>query len=342
MRKVLVSCFLALLCCVKSSAVNVIIDDIKAKDVSPQVLNRLQTNLGRVLTEVNNAYRQHRDPSMVGLPMNEYAKRMLVTMWASARYYCDDEQLYIDEFYPLRDGYLLRKIPVILIPNDDAFEDKYQEIVVEFDKQGTIVDFRLSLPAWQSESMKDCGVASVERAYIMEKFVEQFRTAYCTKDLDFLNKIFSDDALIVTGRVIATRPSDLNKSNLKVVYNRQNKQQYLRNLSKTFIRNKYIDVKFEKYDMSSEGGCPWLTQSKRNPNHYGVRLRQEWHSSTYSDEGIVFLLWDFTNEDEPTIHVRTWQPEYIGTTDVNGKTVKQKISEEDVFDIVSVEDMINQ
>ena len=335
MRKLLTMCFALLLCSVKGSAVNVVIDDLKAKDVSKQMIDCLQANLGRVLTEINNAYSQHRAPSMVGLPMNEYAKRMLVTMWGSARYYCDDEELYVDEFYPLRNGYLLRKIPVILSPNDKEFKENYQEMIVEFDKQGTIVDFRLALPAWQAESMKECGVASVERAYIMEKFVEQFRTAYCTKDIDFLNKIFSDDALIVTGKVIATRASDIDKGNLKVVYNRQNKQQYLANLKRTFIRNKYVDVKFEKYDMSSGGGCPWLTQSKRNPNFYGVRLRQEWHSSNYSDEGIVFLLWDFTNEDEPVIHVRTWQPEYIGD-----RSKGQKLSEEDVFGIESVEDMI--
>ena len=44
------------------------------------------------------------------------------------------------------------------------------------------------------------------------------------------------------------------------------------------------------------------------PNFYGVTLVQHWNSSTYSDKGILFLVWDCTDEDQPKIHVRTWQP----------------------------------
>ena len=28
----------------------------------------------------------------------------------------------------------------------------------------------------------------------------------------------------------------------------------------------------------------------------------------YSDEGYLFLVWDFSDEENPKIHVRTWQP----------------------------------
>ena len=42
---------------------------------------------------------------------------------------------------------------------------------------------------------------------------------------------------------------------------------------------------------------------------YGVQLKQGWNSSTYSDEGYLFLMIDFTNPKEPIIHVRAWQPE---------------------------------
>ena len=44
-------------------------------------------------------------------------------------------------------------------------------------------------------------------------------------------------------------------------------------------------------------------------NYYGVTLKQSWNSDGYSDEGHLFLLWDFSNPDMPQIHVRTWQPE---------------------------------
>ena len=44
------------------------------------------------------------------------------------------------------------------------------------------------------------------------------------------------------------------------------------------------------------------------PGIYGVTLRQKYACDTYSDDGYLFLLWDFRNPSMPLIHVRTWQP----------------------------------
>ena len=103
----------------------------------------------------------------------------------------------------------------------------------------------------------------------------------------------------------------------KVKYTQYNKQQYLDNLRKAFANNRYIDVKFSEIGENGEDtGCGTVTQAIQNKNMYGVRLRQEWHSSNYSDTGYLFLLWDFTDEMAPVIHVRTWQPEIV-----NGKKI---------------------
>ncbi len=40
---------------------------------------------------------------------------------------------------------------------------------------------------------------------------------------------------------------------------------------------------------------------------YGVEMRQSYNSTTYSDEGYLFLLIDFSERD-PLIYVRAWQP----------------------------------
>ena len=42
---------------------------------------------------------------------------------------------------------------------------------------------------------------------------------------------------------------------------------------------------------------------------YGVTLKQQWTSSTYTDTGYVFLLLEFVDPDRPLIHVRSWQPQ---------------------------------
>lgn len=327
----------ALTACLCARAVTVTITTDEGFDNTP-ILETMQQNLGEVLTEINSAYKDKRDINTAGLKMDDHAKNMLVTLWSTMHFYCDDEEV-VDKLWPLQKSYLLRQIPLIVDPLDEAFTSgRYQEAVVEFDKNGAIIDFRFALDAQLSESMERCGsVVETERRMIILDYVEQFRTAYCTKDIAFMEKIFSEDAVIITGKVVTTRPNDLNTSNTRVVYNRQTKQQYLQNLRRAFLRNKYIDVKFSDIGSGSDGGgCPGITRSQNNPNFYGVRLRQEWKSSNYSDDGYVFLLWNFTDENEPVIEVRTWQPTYIGGEGANRK----KISEEDIFSMSSVEDMI--
>lgn len=330
--KRIILCMFALIAVLSANAITVTITVDEGFD-NPAILQKMETNLGQVLTEINEAYYGKRDINTSSLQMDNHAKNMLVTLWSTVHFYCDDEEV-VDRCWPLQKSYLLRQIPLILEPQDESFTSgTYQEAVIEFDKTGKIIDFRFALDAQLSESMERCGsVVETERRLIILDYIEQFRTAYCTKDSNFLEKIFSDDAVIITGKVIRTRPN-----NYKTTFTPQTKQEYLRNLKRAFRRNKYIDVKFSEIGSEeSEGGCPGITRSQNNPNFYGVRLFQEWRSSSYSDEGYVFLLWNFTNESEPVIEVRTWQPSYITTE--NGQ--KQPLSGEDIFNMSSVEDMI--
>ena len=112
------------------------------------------------------------------------------------------------------------------------------------------------------------------------------------------------------------KPQGDQGAQFKVEYNKQNKQQYISNLRRAFLRNKWIDVKFSQIGENGEdGGCAGITQSTKDKTKYGVRLRQSWKSSNYSDEGYLFLLWEFPEDDgDPIIHVRTWQPEMVGGT----------------------------
>ena len=307
---------------------------------NPAMVQRLQNNLAALLNEINAAYDEKRNLNLRALPfrvpanINEASPvDELATLWDMAHFYCDDE-VVVKRCWNMGDGsFFVRQIPLILDPDGEVVKSsKFQEASVSFDAEGNISEFRFALDAQLSESMEEAGngVVSAERKNVILQFVERFRTAYCRKDIDFLNRIFSDDALIITGRVVQAKPNDMGRSNAKVEYNRQTKEQYIRNLRRAFMRNRYIDVKFDVVG----DGSKTVTQSNNNPNFYGVRLRQEWRSSSYSDEGYVFLLWDFRDEDNPVIQVRTWQPVY---TDTQTKT---RLPDAAIFDISNVEDMI--
>ena len=283
----------------------------------PAGLENAQRNLGLVLTEINRAQQTKTVLTTKDLPMDNFSLRSLVRLWAVTPFYCDDDE-GVERGWGFKDGSMMvSHIPLIITPEGEDFGvGTYQEAIVEFDAQGRLTDFRLALDAQLSESLEHCGnVVEKEKQMIIMQYIERFRTAYNQKDIDFINQIFSDDALIITGKVVSVRPNADNAfMTQKVEYTKQSKEEYIRNLKKAFLRNKWINVKFSEIgENGEEGGCAGITRSKVNPNMYGVRLHQEWSSSTYSDKGYLFLLWEFPeNGGSPLIHVRTWQPEWVG------------------------------
>lgn len=132
-------------------------------------------------------------------------------------------------------------------------------------------------------------------------FLENYKTAYALKRLDYINDIFSDDALIITGRVVKRAvPNEVMRNNQYVEFTRHNKQDYLKRLSRIFSSNEYINLKFANTDLAKMG---------KGGELYGIQIRQDYFSSHYGDAGYLFLMVDLNNPDNPIIHVRTWQPE---------------------------------
>lgn len=131
-------------------------------------------------------------------------------------------------------------------------------------------------------------------------YCEHLRTAYTTKDIDFLRQVFSDDALIIVGSVVRqTKEGAKVGADSRVSYALHTKADYLARISKVFGMNKKVDVRFSDFR---------IMRHPTKDGIYGVSLRQRYKSDRYADDGWLFLLWDFRNASMPLIHVRTWQP----------------------------------
>jgi len=108
------------------------------------------------------------------------------------------------------------------------------------------------------------------------------------------------------GHVVKTKKQDndyLNKSYLsdeQIEFIKLSKSEYLERLKVVFQNNDFVRVLFDQININRH---PQIDKI------YGVQLKQRWNSSNYSDEGYLFLLVDFINEQEPIIHVRAWQPD---------------------------------
>ena len=262
-----------------------------------------------LLTAFNNAQATGDAPRIAGLDVKDDIKEKIMKLWADCPFRCRDTRIAERATVTPHGEYQVRNIPLIMEPIEGESKDvswkKYQEGVFTLDKEGMVTDFHLALDANLYISVMNSArnVEDATRRALILEYVERFRNSYNLKDMDFLQKVFSEDALIITGKVVKVSKSDLNFNNLnneKIVYSRQNKQQYLSNLARVFKNNKRINVQFNEIEVAMH---------PVDINYYGVTLKQSWKSDTYSDEGFLFLLWDFTNPDAPQIHVRTWQPE---------------------------------
>ena len=270
------------------------------------IKSKIETTISRMLTEINMAQDSKRNLNFSAMGnIGTRVQQSMSMLWENSPFKCTDDDI-VEHCITTGTGYQVRNIPLEMKPTGEREfgEDEYQEAVISFDKQGNIESFYLSISMnlYMNVIKSNLELTDLRRRQLILDYVEQFRTAYNQKDINFLNQVFSDDALIITGTVIQQKHSE-GFSTPKIKYNKQTKEQYIKNLRGVFARNSYIKVTFDEIE---------VMRHPVNPNFYGVTLLQGWTSGKYHDDGYLFLLWDFTNESAPQIHVRTWQPDKIG------------------------------
>lgn len=304
MKKLLFVCMMAMMA-IQGKANNVTFTVSDGID-NGAVKSKIERTISRMLSEINAAQEAGRSLNFSAMGnIGTRVQQSMAMLWENSPFMCTDEEI-IEHCLTTGSGYQIRNIPLMMKPTGEREfgEDEYQEAVISFDKQGNIESFYLSISMnlYMNVIKSNLELTDLRRRQLILDYVEQFRTAYNQKDINFLNQVFSEDALIITGKVITTKHAE-GFTSQKIQYNKQSKEQYIRNLRGVLQRNSYIKVTFDEIE---------VMRHPVNPNFYGVTLLQGWTSGRYHDDGYLFLLWDFTNEDAPQIHVRTWQPDKIG------------------------------
>ena len=268
---------------------------------------QIEDNVTQFLTEVNKAGLAGRSLQFANVHITDNAIRSLSMLWNNLHFVCEEAAIY-EHCNTTVNGYQVRNIAIKVIPQVEGYDGELErQLTVSLSRAGEITGARMAMESHvYTNIIKKGDAVDMARREEILKFVEDFRSHYDEKDIEALDQVFSDDALIITGTVVMKRDNhgDQPKMRPEIVYRTQNKQQYLSRLKQTFRNNKYIKVTFSD---------PEVVRSKKNPNFFGVTLHQHWKSDRYEDDGYVFLLWEFHENDEPPIiHVRTWQPDKIG------------------------------
>lgn len=263
----------------------------------------METNVNAMMMAMNTAANQN--AKTVKLNKDNFtseAIKDIEQMWKSSAIFCPPVNI-MSRCLKTSYGYQVRGISVDLKEADE--KEKRQELAIDFLPNGKISNVSIAIEMHRYDQImaeKESDIDYARRQIIVD-FVENFRTAYNRRDMKLLTSVFSDKALIITGKVISEKPnSDMDRltlNNNKVIYIKQTKQEYLQNLSNVFKITKFINVKFDDIE---------VVQHPKYDDIYGVTLKQYWHTDRYRDEGYLFLMIDFRDADKPLIQVRTWQP----------------------------------
>ena len=187
-----------------------------------------------------------------------------------------------------------------------------EDVAFTFTADGKIdnVSFGLGKIATNDILCKEAPEWSNEARELLMEFLENYKTAYCLERLEYLEDVFSDDAVIIVGNVAKRKSNTQAENDISIKgqeiirYNRYTKDTYISHLDQVFRRNEFINIRFTNNDVQK------LTKFA-DKELYAIQIGQEYKSSLYADMGYLFLLVDMTNPKEPIIKVRTWQPNEV-------------------------------
>lgn len=217
----------------------------------------------------------------------------------------------------IADGYIIGRATNIKrqFRNGKAFMEK---LVYRFNPESRKIESVAFALAQRAENDIMNAAASwpeVSRWAILN-FMEDYQTAFALKRTDYINSIFSDDALIITGTILkklnnAERAFDRSKSldlggPKDIAYSQLSKTEYIDRLRKIFSTREYVHLQFED-NVTRMIDLPAINGINKGAA-FGIEIKQRYESTGYSDDGYLTMVFD-TRGKLPIIHVRLWQPD---------------------------------
>lgn len=217
----------------------------------------------------------------------------------------------------IADGYIIGRATNIKrqFRNGKAFMEK---LVYRFNPESRKIEsvaFALTQRAENDIMNAAASWPEVSRWAILN-FMEDYQTAFALKRTDYINSIFSDDALIITGTILkklnnAERAFDRSKSldlggPKDIAYSQLSKTEYIDRLRKIFSTREYVHLQFED-NVTRMIDLPAINGINKGAA-FGIEIKQRYESTGYSDDGYLTMVFD-TRGKLPIIHVRLWQPD---------------------------------
>lgn len=253
--------------------------------------------VNKLIEKVQNKDKTY-DPELFTREGYEIYKKLL--LYCNASFFSNEKNYavagYADQIY-------IRGIPVKFnTKNNDV--DFVEKLSFRLDTANRINNISFTLSDIATSDILSQARWPNESKWQIINFLENYKTAYALKRYDYIDKIFSDNALIIVGQKIEeVKFADSQSYSLtgdKYKFTRLTKEQYMYRIRRVFKKNEFINIQFEDN----------IVKKRDNKSEiYGINIKQNYFSSTYADQGYLFLMVDMADTSNPIIHVRAWQPE---------------------------------
>lgn len=209
-------------------------------------------------------------------------------------------------FYPFGERVVARSVPMKF-----SFSNNRREFVEDVtftfspEKKIESVAFGLGGAARKDIFEQGIGAWSDSVKMVIVTFLENYKTAFALKRLDYIKSIFDENAYIIVGHKLQQMQKVGDDGDgfsvvPKYEYVRKSKEEYMDQLKRCFASNEFININFSDNDVqkAAYGG-----------DTFGIQIKQDYYSEHYGDQGYLFLFVDLNEADKPVIKIRTWQPE---------------------------------
>lgn len=209
-------------------------------------------------------------------------------------------------FYPFGERVVARSVPMRFDfkNNNRTF---IEDVTFTFSPEKKIesVAFGLGESARKDIFEQGVGAWSDSVKMVIVTFLENYKTAFALKRLDYINSIFDENAYIIVGHKLEqVKRAAGDGFGLSIVpkyeYAQKSKSDYIKQLKQCFDSNEFVNINFSDNDVqkAAYGG-----------DTFGIQIKQDYYSEHYGDQGYLFLFVDLNDADRPVIKIRTWQPE---------------------------------
>ncbi len=210
--------------------------------------------------------------------------------------------------FPIGNQLMIRSIPLEITLKDKNKKIIKEDISLVIENNLIVwVNFTINDHYLDNNLSKGNNLGDLSERLKSIQFIEYYKTCYALKDIEKISDIFADSALIFIGYVKAKAPINKDLQNIinqgmnnkEIEYQRLTKNQFVDRTRKVFSANPVINLQFEDIQ---------IIKRSKDKAIYAVQMKQDYYSTHYSDKGFLLLFYDMSDEENPKIFFRYWQP----------------------------------